>query len=111
VSKGIPALARTLVRARDAGGCSRCGGKGAEWHHRRSRSVHDQHRDCVCNGLWLCHTCHKWVTEHPFEAKAAGLIVSRHQPEPGSVVVQTVYGTRRLLCEGGDYELVPMVTD
>jgi hypothetical protein len=65
--------------------------------------VRGEHRHCPCNGVWLCPTCHTWAHGHPFEAKALGLIVSRHVAEPGGVTLTTWYGTVRLDCVG-DYE-------
>lgn len=96
----IPEQSRELVKRRAMGRCLRCGGPGAEWHHRRSRSVRDSHRHCPCNGVWLCGTCHRWVHAHPFEAKADGLIVSKQVGEPGSVVVTAHFGDLFLECDG-----------
>lgn len=77
MSKRIPDQQRSVVKVRDNWRCVRCGSKGSEWHHRRSRSVVDDHRHCACNGVWLCKACHDWTHAHPFEARALGLIVSR----------------------------------
>jgi hypothetical protein len=69
-----------MVRGRDFNTCVRCRARisTGEWHHRRSRSVVDEHQHAPCNGLWLCSTCHAWVHAHPFEARAMGWIVSRY---------------------------------
>lgn len=78
----IPALSRVRVRARDFFRCVRCGSPtpamAGHWHHRRSRSIRDDHTHMPCNGVWLCGTCHEWVHKNPFEARATGLIVSRY---------------------------------
>lgn len=73
---------------------------GEAYHHRRSRSVRDEHTHCTCNGVTLCTTCHEWVHAHPFEAKTVGLIVSRHK-EPSRVPMDTsTYGPVLLNCDG-----------
>lgn len=98
----IPSMQRIKVKARDGHRCVRCGGRGAEWHHRRSKSVRDEHRHCTCNGVWLCTGCHQWVHSHPFEARSSGFIVSRHNPLPASEPVMCVLrGQIALDCEGG----------
>lgn len=99
----IPERSRIIVRRRERDLCIRCAGKGAQWHHRRSRSVVDEHQHCPCNGVLLCPTCHAWVHAHPFEARGLGLIVSRHTAVPGEVpVVSYFYNPGLLLqCEGG----------
>jgi hypothetical protein len=100
----IPPHRREQVRKREMGRCLRCGGPGANWHHRRSRSVRDEHTHCACNGVWLCGSgtegCHGWAHSHPFEAKAAGLIVSRYEATPGGVTVVSFFGPIRLGCDG-----------
>jgi hypothetical protein len=63
--------------------------------------VSDEHQHCSCNGIWLCARCHEWVHAHPFEAKAKGWIVSRHQPLPGSVATVAYFGSIVLDCAGG----------
>lgn len=101
----IPSMQRVKVKVRDSRRCVRCGGQGAEWHHRRSKSVRDEHRHCTCNGVWLCTDCHQWVHSHPFEARGSGFIVSRHTPVPGTEPVQCVLrGLIVLDCEGGARE-------
>lgn len=76
----IPTKSRELVHERDDNRCVRCGTKPQvrNWHHRRGRSVPDDHQHAPCNGVTLCPTCHKWVHEHPFEARKEGWIVARH---------------------------------
>lgn len=97
----IPSARREQVKKRDGDRCVRCRGKGAEWHHRRSRSVRDEHQHCSCNGVWLCNTCHRWAHAHPFDARRDGLIVSRHVSVPASQPVTTWFGPASLDCEGG----------
>lgn len=77
----IPTSQRAKVNKRDGRHCQRCGVgcMTGEIHHRRSRSVRDDHTHCLCNLVYLCPRCHKWVTEHPFEAYQSGLMVRRAQ--------------------------------
>lgn len=78
----IPTSSRKAVRERDRDRCVRCGGAGSAWHHRRSRSVRDEHTHHPGNGVLLCKTCHDWVHGHPAAAMDDGLILSRHEAEP-----------------------------
>lgn len=71
-----------------------------EWHHRRSRSIRDEHQHHPCNGIWLCMTCHKWVHAHPFEARAKGWIVSRHLMPHEERVFNQRFGWLMLTCDG-----------
>lgn len=96
----IPTSRREQVKAREQGRCLRCAGRGAEWHHRRTRRVFDSHQHCPCNGVWLCHDCHAWVHAHPLEAAHSGFWVSRHQAEPGTVQLIVPWGTVLLGCDG-----------
>lgn len=98
----ISTKVRMLVKYRDRHRCCRCGLAGAEWQHRRSRSVHDEHTHCTCNGIWLCSPCHQWVHAHPLIARLRGWSVSRHERQPGSVPVDCVqHGGMVLLdCDG-----------
>jgi hypothetical protein len=50
--------------------------------------------------VFLHQKCHRWVHAHPFQAKGVGFIVSRYQPEPGTVPMVTPWGTRALACDG-----------
>jgi len=57
-----------------------CGGRSTDVHERAPRSAH---RPGVAmldreNLVALCHPCHAWITDHPAEAIAAGLSMSRH---------------------------------
>lgn len=104
MGNAIPETSRVLVKNRDMHRCFRCGapagaGRG-EWHHRRSRSVRDEHRHAACNGVWLCGTCHRWVHAHPFEARGKGLIVSRYSATPCLVPVLSHFGWLVLACDG-----------
>ena len=99
----IPTASRAKVKQRAHGRCERCGvpAPNGEWHHRRSRSVHDEHQHCPCNGAWLCSTCHRWAHAHPVEARNTGFIVSRHIDDPGIVIAHTPWGARWNTCTGG----------
>jgi 5-methylcytosine-specific restriction enzyme A len=103
VGKAIPTESRRVVNDRDKGLCVRCRGRGSEWHHRRSRSVKDEHRHCPCNGILLCHTCHAWVHANPFEARGKGWIVSRYGDPTASQLHTARLGWIRLHCDG-NYE-------
>ena len=80
--------------------------RGMEWHHRRSRSVRDDHTHCPCNGITLCgrgNTSgdHGWAHTNAFEARAKGLIISKHdQRLPFEVPVLTHNGWVLLGCTG-----------
>lgn len=94
------------VRIRERFRCLRCGGAGANWHHRRSKRVKDEHTHCPCNGVWLCGSgttgCHGHVHANPFVSRQSGLIVSQHEGQPATVpVVSVVHGGSILLdCDG-----------
>lgn len=100
MSNPIPDASRRIVERRDRGRCVRCGGVGTDWHHRRGRSVKDQHQHCACNGILLCRTCHSYVHHYPSIAAGMGFVVSRHEPWPESTPVKSVQGWAILSCEG-----------
>lgn len=105
----IPALSRALVKNREMAACARCGagaGKRGHWHHRRSRSVKDEHQHCPCNGVYLCPTCHAWAHANPFDARAVGLIVSRYEMPTESPMWTQDTGWVLLDCHGG-FETAP----
>lgn len=108
----IPDESRHLVENRTAGLCFRCGGRGCDWHHRRSRRVRAAHRHCPCNGLLLCRTCHSWAHANPDEAQATGYVVSQWVDEPFVVPVM-VMGWWEVQCNGKMQGLLPhdLVTD
>lgn len=93
-----------MVRVRDLFHCVRCRAPTMEgaWHHRRGKAVVDLHTDHSCNGIWLCHECHRWVHASGFRARAMGWIVSRiSYLLPHQVPVLTAqYGWVLLDCEG-----------
>lgn len=98
----IPTRQRSLVKSREMSRCLRCGSPiiTSECHHRRSKSVHDEHMHCPCNMVSLCGTCHRWVHAHPSEARRDGMIVSRHETTPGTVPVVAHFGALLLGCNG-----------
>ena len=98
----IPDKARSTVKQRSHGRCERCGCPApvGAWHHRRGRSVRDQHTHCPCNGVWLCHLCHVDVHAHPAQAQATGFLMSRHVNQPGTVSITTPWGRRTHSCDG-----------
>jgi hypothetical protein len=79
VGTQIPQASRAFVKARDFLRCVRCGcpAPNGHWHHRRGRSVVDEHQHATCNGINLCTLCHEWVHKNPFAARSFGWIVSR----------------------------------
>jgi 5-methylcytosine-specific restriction protein A len=98
----IPTASRQQVRRRDGNRCFRCGAPTlhGEWHHRRSRSIRDEHTHHPCNGILLCGTCHRWVHAHPLLARISGWIVSRHTALPGDVAAVSHRGSLFLKCDG-----------
>lgn len=67
--------------------CARCGDAltdRIERHHRQRREVGG---DRYANIVGLHPHCHAWVHAHPTEARASGLIVSSHAPDPAAVAV------------------------
>lgn len=59
-----------------------CSGIATDVHHTMGRSA--RYMLDVATWLRLCRPCHRWVTDHPAEARAAGL--SRHRRgEPPSM--------------------------
>lgn len=99
-SNEIPTAKRIQVRERDHGRCQRCGGSGTAWHHRRGRSVRDEHTHDACNGVTLCDACHAWLHQHPAYAREKGFIVSRHEPTPSAVPIHTFHGLVVHTCDG-----------
>ena len=68
--------ANIALMSRSGGLCDACGSPLAgqvERHHRQRRQVGG---DRLSNILALHSAHHKWVTEHPEQARASGLIVS-----------------------------------
>lgn len=98
----IPEHSREQVKGREMGRCLRCGSPApnGHWHHRRTRRRRNEHTHCACNGVWLCPGCHRWVHDHPFEAKAAGFIVSRYADEPGLFPIEAFFGPTLSTCDG-----------
>lgn len=96
----IPTKRREQVKARESGRCLRCQGRGAEWHHRRSRRVTGDHQHCTCNGVWLCNTCHRWAHAKPARAFDTGFVVSTFITEPSRIAVTTLRGDIYLDCDG-----------
>ena len=99
----IPEESRAFVYTRDFFRCVRCGQqpRARQWHHRRSRSVRDDHTHESCNGVLLCVTCHTWVHQHPFEARGKGWIVSRDSVPCETPVYAEQHGWVLLDHEGG----------
>lgn len=88
-SNSIPTWSREVVAERDGGRCVMCRAPGTNCHHRRSRSVHDEHRHCPCVLVTMCGSgttgCHGYVHARPLAARGAGLIVTKFAATPGLV--------------------------
>ena len=97
----IPTASRKAVKERDGGRCLRCGMASSHWHHRRSRSVRDEHTHHPGNGASLCGKCHDWVHANPRGATKEGYIVSRFVSFPCCIPVLTYFGAAWLDCDGG----------
>lgn len=67
--------ARALVEERDRGICQRCGAMATECHHMGGRVGARMWDESLL--VMLCSDCHRWATEHPSEAIAAGWSVRR----------------------------------
>lgn len=77
--------ARRLVTERSRGVCEICQVRPAtDWHHRKNRSQGGEW--AASNGLHLCSSDHRWVTEHPAAAVAHGWSV-RSWMDPAEVPV------------------------
>lgn len=103
------------VRARDDHRCVRCCesdmGTPLSTHHRRNRGMGGSRWPGInlpSNLLTLCGSgttgCHGWVTDHPREAMAAGLVVSKFA-DPTAMPVYTWRGWVQLTDDG---EAVPV---
>lgn len=99
--RDIPAESRLLVEQRQNLRCMRCGGKGADMHHRRSRRVRADHRHDPCNLVLLDRSCHRWAHANPDEARVTGFVVSQWVDEPFLVPVMNPWGWWQLQCNGG----------
>lgn len=96
---------RQTVLERDLRRCVRCGGPASEIHHRRTKSVHDDHTHCPCNTIAMCgwgntNGCHGWAHGNPEAARESGLIVSRFNATPFAMHVDTFRGKAWLDCHG-----------
>lgn len=90
---------RDIVIRRARGRCEVCGGPGQEFSHRRTKSVHGEHRHHACNGIWSCRRCHADMHDHPERARRLGHHVSRYK-EPWSEPVFLKGGWWLLHCDG-----------
>lgn len=100
MSNEIPTKSRQVVNERSQRRCERCGGVGTDWHHRRRRNVRDSHQHEACNGVLLCRTCHSWAHLHPRDAREEGWILATTVSDPSAEPINTVWGIRRLTCDG-----------
>lgn len=110
---GMPwADVRLIIFTRSLGRCEHpdCGRSlniaNMEGHHRRSQGVKGPHRNCPCNAVALCSTCHH-VEVHgkPEVARPLGLILSKLAVTEPYETAARIYGHRSpvtLTC-GGTY--------
>lgn len=97
----IPTRSREVVAERDRRYCVRCTGPGTDLHHRRKRSVKDEHQHCPCNLVTLCRTCHSWAHSQPVLSGEQGLIVATWIDNPTDALVKAWWGWIRMECDGG----------
>lgn len=109
--QGFPPDVRTLVLARCAGACERCGmAPAAEIHHRNARGMGGVHgpaahaANSASNALALCSPCHRYVEAHPSDAYMCGWKIRDSGPLDTPVLLCTRYGTGWFqLSPAGDY--------
>ena len=101
---------RLIIYARSMGRCEVCGCQlnihNMEGHHRRSKGVKGPHRNCPCNALALCSSCHHdEVHGKPDEARELGRIVSKLTDDLPADLPVILHGQPRpvLLTCGGLY--------
>lgn len=99
---------RLVIFARALGQCEACGRSlniaNMEGHHRRSKGVKGPHRDCPCNALALCSSCHHdEVHGKPEEARELGRILSKLSTTPPTEEPVDIQGRRLFLTCGGTY--------
>ena len=85
----IPTKNREMVWERQNKQCARCGGRGAEIHHRQRRR---EAGHAVGILVGLCSTCHRWAHANPTAAKDAGYIISPHNDDPTAVPLRSFMG-------------------
>lgn len=98
----IPTSKRQAVHKRDGRHCQRCGVgcMTGEIHHRRSRSVRDDHTHCLCNLVYLCNRCHRFLTEHPMDGYLTGWMVRRARAPFGTPFKRWDRAWALPMCEG-----------
>lgn len=96
----IPQASRIVVGKRDHLLCARCSMKATDWHHRRKRSVADEHQHCACVGVMLCRTCHSWAHAEPREAAGRGYLMAQFEREPWKVPHLRRGGWWTTTCDG-----------
>ncbi|GAB3429903.1 HNH endonuclease [Actinophytocola sediminis] len=84
--RAVERAARQAVYARSGRLCEGpCGARRAlDWHHRQRDGQGGAWSPQ--NGMHLCRPCHRWITEHPAEARARGWHVWSHE-NPADVPV------------------------
>lgn len=103
---GPSAAVKAIVKARLDGMCLRCRALlGSEIHHRVSRGAGGSRPAWINeppNLTYLCHHCHRDVTEHPIPAYVAGWLVRRNGPDlPESIPLTDLAGRVFLLADDG----------
>lgn len=97
--------ANQILYARSGGLCEICG--KVPWTERHHRKRRRDGGDRLCNLLALCGEDHRYVTEHPAEARRYGFIVSAYA-EPS--VMPVLYRRREwfILDDEGGLRPLPM---
>lgn len=89
------------IDKRDCRRCQDCGSRrGLHRHHRRGKAAggsrNRAHAHCACNGILLCHDCHRCAhDEQRAQAEADGFIVSQSVDQPATVAVARFARTGR----------------
>jgi hypothetical protein len=104
--RAVERAARTAVYARSGRLCEGpCGARRAvDWHHR----LRDGQGGLWApeNGLHVCRSCHRWITEHPTAARARGWHVWSYE-DPAEVPVWRRQDAWVWLRPAGGLEEVP----
>ncbi|WP_341266943.1 HNH endonuclease signature motif containing protein [Gordonia malaquae] len=111
---GFTKASRELIVARASGMCEvmrqGCQFTGSEIHHRMTRGMGAPRVDGInspANGLLLCSSCHRWVTENPLVSYRLGWAIRRNGIQaPTTVEVLWRKTSWVLLDDGGRMEIV-----
>jgi hypothetical protein len=92
--------ARRLVRERSGGVCEICSAaRATDWHHRRNRSQGGKWT--AANGMDLCRSCHRGITDTREEFYTVGWLVRSWEDEQAKPVSLAAFGLVLLGNDGG----------